>query len=205
MSFHAAWAISALIILSLAWWAGRATTKQLVGILFDERGRFSLNHLQLVMWTVLGLSSLMGLLLARLSAGEADLLRFTIPQELLVLMGISVGSATIAGAAKSAKDASSTAKIGRLGATFTAGTSTRTIGRHFAQVFQQEEGEQADQVVDITKFQNFVFTIMTGVAFVVLVWNQATLDGLPPLPDQMLWLLGISHAGYVGGKLPTRP
>ena len=81
---------------------------------------------------------------------------------------------------------------------------TRTIAAHFAQVFQTEEGDQADQTVDITKFQNFIFTFLIGVGFVVLVWKQTTLQGLPPLSKEILWLLGISHAGYIGGKLPTK-
>jgi hypothetical protein len=203
MNFHVCWVISALVILSLAAFAGKVTTKTSTGILLDERGRFSLNHLQIVMWTILVLSSVMGVFFARLFAGESNLLAFTIPQELLILMGISVGSATVAGAAKSGKDVSG-ARVARVGAFALSGGGTRTITPHFAQVVQNEEGDQADQTVDITKFQNFIFTFLTGVAFLVLTWNQATVQGLPPLSKQILWLLGISHAGYIGGKLPTK-
>ncbi len=206
MNFHICWIISALVVVSLAVLAGKTTRNAWTGILVDERMRFSLNHLQIVMWTVLVLSSIMAVFLARLFAGESNLLAFAIPQELLILMGISVGSAAVTGAAKSAKDApGSGARVARSGTQFSlAGGKTRTISTHFGQVFQVEEGEQADQVVDITKFQNFIFTLLIGVAFVVLTWKQATLGGLPPLSKEILWLLGISHAGYIGGKLPNK-
>jgi len=159
MNFHICWIISALVIVSLAALAGKITRDAWTGILVDERGRFSLNHLQIVMWTVLVLSSVMAVFLARLFAGESSLLAFAIPQELLILMGISVGSAVVASAAKGAKDApGSGARVARLGTQFRlAGGETRTISAHFGQVFQVEEGDRADEVVDITKFQNFHF------------------------------------------------
>jgi len=222
MSLHLSWSISALIILALAVWAGYAARKNLVGILIDTRGRFSLNHLQIVMWTVIILSSIVGVFLARLVAGEADLMHFAIPQELLILMGISVGSATSAGAVKAAKDIGPSApKIARVGAVFPvaararlaqalaggapAAVEHRTIEAHFSQVVQEEEGDQGDVSVDVTKFQNLVFTALAGIAYVVLFWSRGTIDALPPLPNELLWLLGISHAGYVAGKLPAKP
>lgn len=206
MGFHVFWGISAVATLLLAAWAGRATRKTSVGILIDNRGRYSLNHFQIVMWTWIILSAIMGVFLARLFAGESNLLAFTIPQELIILMGISIGSATIAGAAKSAKEApGSTARIARMGTFTLSDGSTRTIAPHFAQVFQEEEGDQADQSVSVTKFQNFILTLLAGVAYLVLMWKQATTQGLPPLTKEVLWLLGISHAGYIGGKLPAKP
>jgi hypothetical protein len=205
VAFYVSWVVSAMIIVGLAAWAGYGARKKCVGILIDNRGRFSLNHLQIVMWTVLILSAVMGLFVARFHAGEANLLGFSIPEELLVLMGISVGSATVGGAAKSAKDATA-ARIARVGT----GTlklsngATKDITAKFSQIFLEEEGDMADQAVDVTKFQNFMFTLLTGIAFVVLACKQTTMQGLPPLSKEMLWLLGISHGGYIGGKLPTK-
>lgn len=204
-SFHFCWAASLLVLLLLAGWTGWATRKSGVGILIDTRGRYSLNHLQIVMWTLLILSAIMGVFLARLFGAETNLLAFKIPQQLLTLMGISVGSATIAGAAKSAKDVpGSGARVARAGTFTMSDGSTRPISPGFAQVFQEEQGDQADKVVDVTKFQNFVLTLLAGVAFIAWTWNQTTLEGLPEPSKQILWLLGISHAGYIGGKLPTK-
>ena len=204
-NFHVSWAVSLAALLLLAGWTGWTTRKSAVGILVDTRGRYSLNHLQIVMWTILILSSIAGVFLARLFAGEADLMAFKIPQELLTLMGISVGSGTIAGAVKGAKDApGSGARVARAGA-FTMSTGAiRNISAHFAQVFQEEQGDQADQVVDVTKFQNFILTLLAGIAFIVWTWKQTTLAGFAPLSKDLLWLLGISHAGYIGGKLPNK-
>ncbi len=69
-----------------------------------------------------------------------------------------------------------------------------------AQLFLEEEGREADQVVSITKFQNFVFTLVVAFAYVVLTIKA---QDYPVLPQQVLWLIGISHAGYVAGKVPN--
>jgi hypothetical protein len=74
-----------------------------------------------------------------------------------------------------------------------------------------EEGEYADQVIDVTKFQNFAFTIVLLVAYVVTAIHTivedktaANVTALPGLAGTFLVLLGISYAGYVGGKLPPQ-
>lgn len=204
-NFHASWMACLLALVLLAAWAGWATRRSAVGILIDTRGRYSLNHLQVVMWTLLILSAIAGLFLARLFAGQTDLMAFTIPQELLALMGISLGSGTLAGAAKSAKDVpGATARVARVGAFAMTTGAVRQINAHFAQVFQEEQGDQADQVVDVTKFQNFILTFLAGAAFVVWTWKGTTLSGLPALSKDLLWVLGISQAGYIGGKLPNK-
>jgi hypothetical protein len=74
-----------------------------------------------------------------------------------------------------------------------------------------EEGEYADDVVDVTKFQGFALTIVLVVAYVFMAINQiedaktaASLMSLPDLKGTFLVLLGISYAGYAGGKLPPQ-
>src|SRR5262249_35289596 len=84
----------------------------------------------------------------------------------------------------------------------------KVIKPHFSQVFMQEEGAQIDQVIDVAKFQNFILTLALGITYVVLLWQlpkpgYPNLD-LPQGQGNILWLLGISHAGYLGGKLPTK-
>jgi hypothetical protein len=80
----------------------------------------------------------------------------------------------------------------------------------FAQIFSVEEGPLADQVIDVTKFQNFVITLLLLVAYVALSISTLRHTGavgqitsLPTFPAAFLTLLGISHAGYIGGKLPS--
>jgi xanthosine utilization system XapX-like protein len=64
--------------------------------MIDSRGRFSLTHLQLVLWPLVVLSLVAGVFFGRLWAGVDDPLGFDIPSELLGVLGISVGSAVTA-------------------------------------------------------------------------------------------------------------
>ncbi len=64
-------------------------------------------------------------------------------------------------------------------------------------------------MIDITKFQNFVITIVLVVAYVALAIQTivdadtaAAVAALPGFSGTFLTLLGISHAGYVLGNLP---
>jgi hypothetical protein len=79
--------------------------------------------------------------------------------------------------------------------------TTITIKPHFSQIWLEEEGDGADQVISITKYQNFIFTLVVIAFYIVAAWR---LGGLPELPESIVWLIGISHAGYVGGKIPDK-
>ena len=68
-------------------------------------------------------------------------------------------------------------------------------------MFLEEEGQGMDKVVSVTKFQGFILTIALGIWFVVSVVAQGT---FPKMTEDVLYLLGISHAAYVGGKVPKR-
>jgi len=215
--FRLTWALCAAALLALAAWAGsRAKFKSipsgtLCGILIDERERYSLNRLQLVVWTMLILSTFLGMLFYALAAGLPidDALKIT--TELLGLLGISASTAVVAGAVKDGKNVRRPwAIIGGTGwkervephrpnwATDPLPTSTP----RFVQVFLEEEGTGGGtEVVSITKFQNFIFTIALAVIYVVLTCKAM---GYPAFDEQVLWLVGISHAGYIGGKIPDK-
>jgi hypothetical protein len=130
-------------------------------------------------------------------------LNFTIPDELLLVMGISLGSTVTATAVKSGKD---TVRPGSIAA------SDAKDRPHFRQIFRVEEGEFADQVIDLTKFQNFLITLMLVVAYVALTAatiqtaaTPASLTALPGFAGTFVTLLGISHAAYLAGKVPDKP
>jgi len=79
-----------------------------------------------------------------------------------------------------------------------------------AQIFLVEEGTFADEVVDISKFQQFVVTILIVVAYtataVQWISNHGTaqsVTSLPTISTALLTLFGISHGAYVVGKAPT--
>jgi hypothetical protein len=78
----------------------------------------------------------------------------------------------------------------------------------FAQIFLQEDGPMADRVVDVTKFQNFWFTIILVSGYVALVITTIRSTSvadflLPGFSQTFVTLLAISHAGYIAGKIPT--
>jgi len=208
MSFYVLWFVAILVLLLLAGLAGRASKHGWLGILIDGRGRYSLNHLQIVMWTVLVLSTMLALFFY---SRPPTLQAFAIPNTLLLLMGISVGSAATAGAIKSGKAVKNAAVQvqGILPAAAVVPGGALFIPPHPAQVVLQEEGPLIDQVVDVTKFQNLIFTLVLGVTYVVLLLDSVGV-GTPGYPNldaapNLLWLLGISHAGYLAGKLPDKP
>lgn len=200
-----AWGVSAAILVVLAAWIGHRHVRSvgIFGILIDSRGRFSLTHLQLTLWTVVVLSLLLGVFFGRLWQGVPDPLGFDIPPGLLGVLGISVGSAVTASAVKAYKD---TSVPERVKASEPGGENAPSFG----QIFLAEEGPLADRVIDIAKFQNFGITCVAVVAYIALAINTIRdagsadkITSLPTFTAGLITLIGISHAGYVGGKLPT--
>jgi hypothetical protein len=200
-SFQVWWLLSLLALLVLAGLVGRQAGQGTLGILIDGRGRYSLTHFQVVLWTIVILSSILGVLISQDFNPEA----VQFPPELLGLMGISAGSGVLATSVKGSKDSpapGSKAKVARTGVPFTLSNGTTiTIAAHFAQIWLEEEGDQVDKVVSITKYQNFIFTLVILAFYVTAAWKSG---GLPELPERIVWLIGISHAGYVGGKVPDK-
>jgi hypothetical protein len=201
----AAWGVSALLLLGLAVYLGRHATVHPgpMSILIDNRGRFSLNHLQVVTWSLVLVSLVAGVFFGRLLAGVPSPLDFSIPDDVLGLLGIGLGSGVTAGAVKAAKNRTASARL-----------STKANGQapRFEQVFMLEEGANADEVVDVTKFQSFSFTAVLVLAYIAMaihtILEAKSADdvmAVPGLSSTFLVLLGITYAGYVGGKLPPQP
>ncbi len=145
------------------------------------------------------------------AAGTA--LSFIIPSNLLLVMGISLGSAVGAAATKSYKDISAAQRVAASIPTKQALAIPRPKPPtpFYGQMFLVEEGAMADQVIDITKFQNFWFTLILVVAYVAMVGaffaglaDPSRITQLPDFSLQMVVLLAISHGGYFVGKIPDR-
>src|SRR5664279_1281090 len=155
------WAGSAAAIALLAVFLGyRASVSSgPLGILIDGRGRFSLTHLQLVAWTIVVLSLICGICLGRWFEGLKDPLGFSVPSQVLGLLGVAGGSAVIAGGVKSTKDATSPDQVA---------ASNDVDKPRLSQIFLAEEGAFADQVIDVAKFQGFIVTVVLIIAYVGL-------------------------------------
>ncbi|MBC7231676.1 MAG: hypothetical protein H5T68_00320 [Chloroflexi bacterium] len=210
------WVIAAALILLPIVWIG-IRKKDPFFILVDDRNRYSLSQLQIVLWTILVLSLLLGVFLARKFApvSVANPLAIEIPNELLLVMGISVGSTTVASAIKANKDATRAAKIRTRQVkpnekSTRAATTTKT--RSFWDLLMEEEGDpNVPERIDPTKFQNLWLTLIVviayaGIAVAVFAPNEvyAATCKLPGFSSNLTTLLGISHAGYLAGKLPNR-
>jgi hypothetical protein len=197
------WAISAAVLLVLAAFIGWKITGWVTGLLIDTRGRYSLTHLQLALWTILILSLISGVFFGRLEHGVSHPLDFTIPPEVLGLLGISAGSAVITTATK--------AQMNTVRSTSIAASGVGPWRPSLLQIFEQEEGTYADKVIDITKFQGFTITIVLVVAYAALAIDSihaaktaAGFTSLPKLAGTFLVLLAISQGTYVLGKFPAQ-
>jgi hypothetical protein len=201
------WLLCFILLFALAAWLGYALNRESPGlggifrIFIDQRGRYSLSQFQAVAWTLVIVSLIAGVVFARLFSGNLDGLGFAIPNELFVLLGISLGSTALSLAVKAGKDNSHPEQIA---------ASDASDRPRFRQIFLVEEGEFADRIIDVTKYQNFGITIVLVVAYVWQTVNAinrvpAVLDfAVPALGETFLTLLGVSHAAYLAGKLPAR-
>jgi hypothetical protein len=211
---YVAWGIAAAILAIAACAVGAFNGRGLFGILIDSRNRYSLTNLQIVLWTLVIIS-----LIAGFSIGRGDL-EFTIPDELLVVLGISAGSATVATVAKGGKDAQEARQLREAEVAVAAGEAPppqrlkilrneTSDDARFSEMFLVDEGSDPG-VVDVSKFQNFWITLLLVAAYVALAVDAiegaaTTADlKLPEFNATFVTLLGISHAAYVAGKLPNR-
>jgi hypothetical protein len=65
---------------------------------------------------------------------------------------------------------------------------------------------QGGQVIP-ERFQFFIWSLVACSGFVLLLVSQnpATITGFPTFPDGLLYVMGVSSAGYVAGKLTRKP
>jgi hypothetical protein len=192
------WSASAVALLALACIVGLRATGDPFAILLDDRERFSLSRLQLVAWTAVVLSLLKSVAALRILAGR-DALAISIADELLVVMGIALGTSAVAEALKSSQDASHPEQV--------------AVGRpsdrpRWVQLFLAESGAGADRTIDVAKFQNLLLTVVVIVVYCANVLRTlggkgAEIDALPGFSQTMLVLVGVSHVGYLAGKLPA--
>ncbi|MCZ4088702.1 hypothetical protein [Sinorhizobium psoraleae] len=187
-------------MLLAAGYLGAVVRGSVLGVFIDTRGRFSLSQLQSVIWSVVVLSLIAGVATGRLVAGVPDALSFSIPSTLLAVMGISIASTVSSIVVKSAKDMQAPERIA---------ASDASDRPRFSQIFLVEEGELADLTVDITKFQNFWFTLILVAAYIFFAGSRiadlgSAMNSLPDFNETFVMLLGISHAGYLAGKIPAR-
>jgi hypothetical protein len=213
--------LAALLALMIT--VGVAVTGRFWGILINERNVMSLSRFQAVLWTVLVLADFATILLGRAWKGISlsnaqDLLR----PDLLMLMGISLGSAvgtSIVNANKSGKPTPATAvqdaqaNMHDQAGDFTAAQGVMYKNKNItdasvADLFEGDELADA-HMTDLSKVQMFFFTIVSAVVFLGTadaMFTNMSLGAVtvPQLPQTLIALMGISHATYLGNKAVTR-
>jgi hypothetical protein len=206
-----AWLVTVAAILLLCGCIGMAIKDSWTGVIESARNRVSLSRLQAYAWTVLVLS---GFLTAAASNFylEADMtaLSIVIPPQLLAAMGIASASLVAAPALLSLKAVPPAAAAAAAAQGVSAGIHRRadSAAAGWLDIFRgDEQGNCATP--DLSKIQQFLITLglvaLYGALLGQMFLNPGGIDQLPPLSENFVWLLGISHAGYLAYKAVPHP
>lgn len=198
------WLVTLAMATLLCACIGKAITQMWLGVLIDGRNRIALSRLQMLAWTLLVLSGLITAASGNLAvAGSTAALAITIQDELLAVMGIATASLAASPALLTLK----TATAG--GTALAQNRAANDAG--WLDIFRGDEDADKDRP-DLSKIQQFLITLaLVGVYGVALGdqfhdMAQGTLfRSFPPLDQKFVWLLGISHAGYLTYKAAPKP
>jgi hypothetical protein len=168
-------------------------------LLTDERRRWSLSRLQLLTWTVLLLPSVWTMVMVKLLGGVDDPLALGIDDNMWALLGISaasfVGSPVILERKRTAPGV----------------LDIRALGDGAGELRDLFRGEDAAnaQMVDISRVQMCLFTAVVVCVYFAACWRAFATQtagalAFPAMSQNMVALLGISHATYLVGKVPMR-
>ena len=158
----------------------------LLGIIVDERGKYSLSRFQALAWTFLIGAAYIGL-----SIKEGAFIE--IHTTLLQLMGVSLGTAVVSQAIK-------TYKIDTQGTVDDVKTN-QTITPKLIDMLSEEEKGFENQL-SLGKFQMLVWTFISLSIYTIILLKS---DGatLPGIDSTMVLLMGISQGTYLIHKIPA--
>lgn len=221
-----AWLGILVLLTALTVAVGHGVTGLSLGCLIDAHNRISLARLQAILWTLIVISAFLAGALANISANSAnpgsiaDPLSIGVPEELWILMGISltslIGSPLILSAKKTqqpkdaevertreildrqGEDVENIDNVGRIM------IKDYPIKANISDLFKGDEVSNAAQL-DLGKVQMFYFTLILVFAYGVQMGSlfldsSGVVENLPVLSTGMLALLAISHAGYLTNK-----
>ena len=210
------WTFLALIALlaSFAVLMGWGITGHVAGLLMDPKKgrRMSLSRLQVLAWTFLVLAAYLNAFIVNISAGRANPLEVSIPGELLIAMGISIGSLLGTKIVLGYKQDQHGIVLGPADAVplTVASDATLRSAVYKAPVAQWRdvfEGDTAEGVgsLDLSKVQMFYITVALVLGYGIAVasgfaHSESGIGSLPQLDQAFVALLAISHAGYLTSK-----
>src|SRR5438876_1352645 len=182
------WIAILLLLFVLSLVIGHGTTNKWNGLLVDERNKISLSRFQMVFWLLIVLSAFLAIAMINMRINALNALAINVPVELWALMGISMTSLIGSPLALSTKRNQVVSNDTRYAACW----PDMLMGEVAA-----NEGR-----LDVGKVQMFYFTIILAVAYIgalaIMFLNSSkAITGFPTLNDELIALLGISHAGYL--------
>jgi len=210
--------------------AGHGITGYWRGALIDSRNKISLSRFQMTAWTVLIMSAYLTAVLINIHRGQPNATDICLDETLWALMGITttslVGSPLLKGRKKGARPFESP-PTGELPDRTQEVLSQQGVDPNAVKVegsiivnqspndaswmdlFRGETVEDAGHL-DLGKIQMFFFTIITLLAYAVVIGamfdsKKTGIVEFPVLSDGMVALLGISHAGYLASKAASGP
>jgi hypothetical protein len=188
-----------LVLVGFCIVVGKLLCNRLDGILVDDRCRLSLSRFQWLVWFVVIFSGFVTGALLRAKAGQPPL---EMDDYMYGLLGIVTASPVISGIILDTKkgDGSATAtSIGSLDRNQTVADAA------WIDLVLGEEVANAS-VVDVSRMQKLIVTIILGVVYTGALWNifgdwaAPGPERMPPVAESFLVLLGVSHAGYLASK-----
>lgn len=205
----AGYIVALLVMFILLIRIGRAVRQDWRGVLIDSRNKISLSRFQLVLWTWILLTAFLVIAIARIIANVPDPLLVIWDEKLWALLGISTTSLVASIGIKDVKQGKEPAPAALAALHNRAGllmTNPNTTDARFSDMFRGEEPADYN-VVDVGKVQMFFFTIIAGLAYVITLFRvmsaattPAEIGAMPALDAGLIFIIGISHAGYLGDK-----
>lgn len=189
--------------------AGHGITGMWHGLLIGPRNTFSLSRLQLLLWTLVILSGLLGSALTNIRAHQPEPLHIAVPVELWLLMGISttasIGAPMLMNRASEVNKAHEPGSEGSKSNSNEILINSQPSEAHWTDLFRGDRAGTAGQL-DLNKLQMFFFTLILVLAYAATLAGSflettGKIQSLPGLDPGMMVLLGISHAGFLANKV----
>jgi hypothetical protein len=190
-----AWIVSSVLLFSALALFGLSSGRGWGGLLIDSRHKFSSSRLQIILWTVIVLSTVISVVGFNVVSGASEPIGFTIPGNVLAVIGVSVAGFAGSSLVKSTKN---TKNLHR--------NSDHTKA-NVRNLIEAEDDKSEVPGLEVSKVQMLAFTFVSVAAYsyVVLAWFAdakvaSDLASFPDFSEGMLALIAISHGGYLGYK-----
>ena len=193
-----AWAVDAALLGAMIVLIGVAVTGRPLGVLVNAQMRMSLSRFQMVLWTVILLSAYVTIIARRMR--HPTPMDVEIDARLWALMGISTTTLLGAPMLQAKKKASNLLR-----------KNESVEEAWFGDMFGSDDASGVSEV-DLSKVQMFCLTLVAAVSYGVSLFRLIdgtaphAITSFPELGSGFLAVLGLSHGGYLAGKLkPVTP